>query len=68
VRPPWRFLPVWEFFDLVSDRVPFAVFRPDGRRLATATDDRSVQVWDLREIRRQLARMRLDWHLPPPRE
>ena len=36
-------------------------FGPDDSQLAVATDDRAVQVWDLREIRRHLAAMRLDW-------
>jgi WD40 repeat protein len=40
-------------------------FSPDDSRLAMATDDEAVQVWDLREIRRHLAAMQLDWDLPP---
>ena len=35
-------------------------FSPDDSQLAVATDDRAVQVWDLRPIRRHLAAMRLD--------
>jgi len=41
-------------------------FSPDDGLLAVATDGRAVQVWDLRELRRQLVRMQLDWDLPPP--
>src|SRR5262249_40254241 len=40
-------------------------FGPDDSHLTVTTDDRSVQVWDLRAIRRHLASMRLDWDLPP---
>jgi WD40 repeat protein len=40
-------------------------FSPDGGRLAVASEGRVIQVWDLRLIRRQLARMHLDWGLPP---
>jgi WD40 repeat protein/tRNA A-37 threonylcarbamoyl transferase component Bud32 len=40
-------------------------FGPDDGQLAVATDGRSVQVWDLRAIRRHLGTMRLDWDLPP---
>jgi hypothetical protein len=46
-------------------------FGPDDNQLAVTTDDRAVQVWDLRAIRRHLASMRLDWdlpRLPPPRQ
>src|SRR5262249_39278947 len=38
-------------------------FGPDDSHLAVTTDDRAVQVWDLRAIRRHLAPMRLDWDL-----
>jgi WD40 repeat protein len=40
-------------------------FGPDDSHLTVATDGRAVQVWDLREIRRQLAAMQLDEDLPP---
>jgi tetratricopeptide (TPR) repeat protein len=40
-------------------------FSPAGDRLAVATENHIVQIWDLRAIRRQLAAMGLDWELPP---
>jgi WD40 repeat protein len=40
-------------------------FSPDGTRLAVATGNHTVHVWDLREIRRELAEIDLDWDLPP---
>jgi eukaryotic-like serine/threonine-protein kinase len=42
-------------------------FSPDGSRLVVTTKDRptpAVHVWDLRAIRRHLARMGLDWDAP----
>jgi WD40 repeat protein len=41
-------------------------FGPHDSRLAVATDGRSVEVWDLRAIRRHLAAMRLDWDPDAP--
>jgi WD40 repeat protein/tRNA A-37 threonylcarbamoyl transferase component Bud32 len=43
-------------------------FSPDGSRLAVATQNRVIQLWDLRDIRRTLRGMGLDWGLPayPP--
>jgi len=42
-----------------------ASFSPDGSRLAVTTSDGpAVHVWDLRAIRRQLAKMGLDWDAP----
>ena len=32
-----------------SDRVNRAVFHPDGTCIASASDDRSVKIWDLRQ-------------------
>ena len=40
-------------------------FSPDGTQLVTTEFDRSLHVWDLRAIRKQLAKMGLDWDLPP---
>ncbi|HEX5223259.1 MAG TPA: WD40 repeat domain-containing serine/threonine protein kinase [Verrucomicrobiae bacterium] len=34
---------------------------PDGRRLAVNVDSRRLQLWDLAETRRQLAKLGLDW-------
>jgi WD40 repeat protein len=44
-------------------------FSPDDSRLAMATDDLAVRVWDLRAIRRHLAALRLDRDdaVPAPR-
>jgi len=39
---------------------PLAV-SPDGRRLAVSVDWRRLQVWDLAEVRQQLAKLGLDW-------
>jgi hypothetical protein len=42
-----------------------ASFSPDGSRLVVTTNDGpAVHVWDLRAIRRNLARMGLDWSAP----
>ena len=40
-------------------------FSPDDSQLAVTTDNRAIQVWDLRQIRQHLATMGLDWDLPP---
>jgi len=40
-------------------------FSPDGSRLAVATEAGTVELWDLRHIRRELAEMGLDWDQPP---
>jgi serine/threonine protein kinase/WD40 repeat protein len=43
----------------------FLTFSPDGSRLVMSTNDGpAVHVWDLRAIRRQLARIGLDWDAP----
>jgi hypothetical protein len=36
-------------------------FAPDGNRLAAATLNNGVQLWDLGEIRRELREVGLDW-------
>ena len=42
-----------------------ATFSPDGSRLVVTTNDGpAVHVWDLRAIRRHLAKMGLDWDAP----
>jgi WD40 repeat protein len=42
-----------------------ATFSPDGSRLVSTTNDGpAVHVWDLRAIRRHLARIGLDWDAP----
>ena len=43
-----------------------ARFSADGSQLTvTATEGQAIHVWNLREIREQLAEMGLDWDLPP---
>jgi serine/threonine protein kinase/WD40 repeat protein len=46
--------------------VQMATISPDGSRLVVTTNDipPAVHVWDLRAIRRQLARIGLDWDAP----
>jgi WD40 repeat protein len=41
-----------------------ATFTPDGTKLVVAAQD-GARVWDLRGIRRELARLDLDWDAPP---
>lgn len=41
-----------------------AFFASDGARLVVAADD-GLRVWDLRRIRRELAKLDLDWDAPP---
>jgi eukaryotic-like serine/threonine-protein kinase len=45
-----------------------AAFSPDGTRLAIATGNHTVHLWDLRALRRGLAAVGLDWDQPayPP--
>ena len=46
-------------------RVAKFKFSPDGCMLAATQYDQQVQLWDLRLIRQELARMHLDWDMPP---
>ncbi len=49
-----------------QDRAFAGSFSPDGTQLITTNgDSASIHVWDLRAIRGQLAKMALDWDLPP---
>jgi WD40 repeat protein len=45
---------------LPTGMLPLAL-SPDGRRLAVSVDSRKLQVWDVPEVRRQLASLGLDW-------
>jgi eukaryotic-like serine/threonine-protein kinase len=40
-------------------------FNPDGTQLAVCEGRDAVHLWDLRFIRTQLAKMGLDWNMPP---
>jgi WD40 repeat protein len=46
-------------------QVTWLCFSPTGDRLAVATSGDHVQLWDLRLIRRHLAKMGLDWVQTP---
>ena len=41
------------------------VFSPDGTKLIARTSEKTVLVWDLRQVRDQLAPKGLDWDAPP---
>jgi WD40 repeat protein len=45
-------------------------FSPDGEKLVVGSGNHTMHLWDLREIRRELAELRLDWDLPsyPPKD
>jgi WD40 repeat protein len=40
-------------------------FSPDGAKIVVGTGSHTMHLWDLREIRRELAELGLDWDLPP---
>jgi WD40 repeat protein len=40
-------------------------FSPDGARLVVSSGNHTMHLWDLRELRRELAELGLDWDLPP---
>jgi WD40 repeat protein len=44
-----------------SPPIAWLSFSPDGSLLAAAMQDHTVQLWDLKAIRRQLAAIGLDW-------
>jgi serine/threonine protein kinase/WD40 repeat protein len=49
-----------------QDRAGSMAFSSDGGLLAvTSGDSQSIHAWDLRTIRQELAKMGLDWDLPP---
>jgi WD40 repeat protein len=59
----WSEIATLEHPDRIS--VSGLCFSPDGGHLAIASDTRVIQLWDLRSVRNQLARIGLDWDHPP---
>jgi WD40 repeat protein/Tfp pilus assembly protein PilF len=51
----------------IPDPIPQLTFtfNPDGTQLAATTRNRSIYLWDLHAIRKQLQTMDLDWDLEP---
>jgi serine/threonine protein kinase/WD40 repeat protein len=48
------------------DHASWLAFTPDGTRIVSlCIESRSVHIWDLRQLRRQLAQRGLDWDYPP---
>jgi serine/threonine protein kinase/WD40 repeat protein len=45
--------------------VSFLRFSADGSQLFALQWDQQIQVWDLRKLRAELARLNLDWRAPP---
>ena len=40
-------------------------FSPDGSKLFALEWSQQIQVWDLRRIRAELRKLKLDWNAPP---
>ena len=49
-----------------TERITDLAFSPDGNRLAAATDNREIQLWDLEVISRELAALGLNWDRDAP--
>jgi WD40 repeat protein len=45
--------------------ISFLRFSPDGSQLFALESDQQVQVWDLRRLRAELGKLKLDWNAPP---
>ena len=45
--------------------IPWMHFSPDASMLATVPSVGTVDLWDLRRLREELAQMGLDWDRPP---
>lgn len=50
---------------LPGDTVWPLCFSPDGELLVVAESQTRVRIWDLRLLREELAKLSLDWELPP---
>jgi WD40 repeat protein len=46
-------------------KISFLRFSPDGSQLIALEWDQQLQVWDLRRLRAELAKLNLDWNAPP---
>jgi WD40 repeat protein len=46
-------------------RMSSLAFSRDGSKLAAGTTQGRLRVWDLAQMRRQLANLKLDWDNPP---
>ena len=53
-----------EFVSLKPQRIAACVFSPDDGMLAVIGQS-AVHLWDLRELRRELVALKLDWNQPP---
>src|SRR5438105_3316980 len=56
------FLPRWRSPATAKSSL---AFNADGTQLAACESRDALRIWDLRQIREQLADMGLDWDLPP---
>ena len=54
-----------EIARLPGNRLWPLCFSPDGTLLAVVEDEARVRLWDLRLLRQELAKLNLDWDLPP---
>jgi WD40 repeat protein/serine/threonine protein kinase len=59
----WRELATLEPIEPLT--IQALAFGPDGSQLAAASVSGPVQLWDLREIRRELRELGLDWDMAP---
>jgi WD40 repeat protein len=45
----------------IPKNLSYVAFSPDGETLAVSTFDKDIQLWDLRALRQELAKLNLDW-------
>ena len=50
----------------IPQLVSWLAFSPSGRQLAVATETPFIQIWDLAWLRKELAKVGLDWGADPP--